>query len=226
MLEYEPLDLPVSRPHSWPGRCGGRHRPGRALAALGSDYSEVIEYSYHEPRPMPPMKKSLPTLLFAGLLTLGVCPIASAQNVTPGMPVARRPSLNSPPAQVPVEALSTNYQVTFSGTSEGKPLGELSMLTCSPDISVNGPLNAGQTPTTFTVEGALTEKEGELLFRYSIGFSVPITPPNGDGQVRQSISYQQHSTQGMLRMKAGTAYEVLKSGGVVYTIMIAPAPTK
>jgi|GEM_PF-3256830 hypothetical protein len=197
--------------------------PGLALC---SDYPEFIEYSNHEPRPMPPMKTSRPTLLFAGLLTLGVCSIASAQNASPGMPGPRRPNLISPPTLVPVEALSTNYQVTFSGASEGKPLGELSMLTCSPEISVNGPLNAGQTPTTFMVEGSLTEKEGELLFRYNIGFSVPITPPNGNGQGHQSISYQQHTTQGMLRMKAGTPYEVLKSGGVVYTIMIAPAPTK
>jgi hypothetical protein len=30
----------------------------------------------------------------------------------------------------------------------------------------------------------------------------------------------------MLRMKAGTPYEVLKAAGVVYTITITQAPTK
>ena len=105
------------------------------------------------------------------------------------------------------------------------------MLTCSPEVSVSGPLNSGTTPTSFTVTGSLTEKDSELLFRYGIGFSFPATTssisskPNAP-PVASNIQYQQHSSQGMLRMKAGTPYEVLKAAGVVYTITITQAPTK
>lgn len=140
-----------------------------------------------------------------------------------------RPGLDSPPTSP--ETLSTNYQVTFSASSEGKPLGELSMLTCSTEVSVSGPLNSGMTPTSFTLTGSLTEKDGELLLRYGIGFSFPVTTstlsskPDAQ-QTVSTIQYQQHSSQGMLRMKAGTPYEVLKAAGVVYTITITRAPTK
>jgi hypothetical protein len=44
--------------------------------------------------------------------------------------------------------------------------------------------------------------------------------------VVSNIQYQQHSSQGMLRMKPGTAYEVLKAAGAIYTITISPVPSK
>lgn len=125
-------------------------------------------------------------------------------------------------------SLSSNYRITFSGISGDKSLGELSTLTCSPDVSVSGPLNATDTPTTFTVSGGLQEKDGELLFSYNIGFSLPVStstfspPPNQAAPRVTSIQYQQHSSTGMLKMKPGKAYEVLKSAGIVYTITIAP----
>jgi hypothetical protein len=178
------------------------------------------------------MKNLIPSLLIvvgylnaAGLSCLAQVPGVPRPNL-PG-----RPGLNSPSAPDSPETLSANYQVTFSATAEGKALGELSMLTCSPQVSVSGPLNSGMTPTTFTVNGTLGEKDGELLFSYGIGFSFPVTSstisPKTDGQqVVSTIQYQQHSSQGMLRMKAGTAYEVLKAAGAVYTITISPVPSK
>ena len=175
------------------------------------------------------MKTSCPILLLAGLLALGVCSIASAQNRLPVAPMSARPGFVSQTAPTPPEMLSTNYQVTFAATSEGKPLGELSMLTCSSEVSVSGPLNSGMTPTSFTVTGSLNEKDGELLFRYGIGFNYPVTTSTisskPDGAVSSNVQYQQHSSQGMLRMKAGTPYEVLKAAGVIYTITITPAQT-
>jgi hypothetical protein len=178
------------------------------------------------------MKNFIPSLLIvvgylngAGLSCLAQVPGVPRPNL-PG-----RPGLNSPSAPDSPETLSANYQVTFSATAEGKALGELSMLTCSPQVSVSGPLNSGMTPTTFTVNGTLGEKDGELLFSYGIGFSLPVTSttisPKTEGQpVVSNIQYQQHSSQGMLRMKPGTAYEVLKAAGAVYTITISPVPSK
>ena len=177
------------------------------------------------------MKTSLSSLLFVVAVVLSGNLSSLAQ--TPGLPrqlIPNRPARSAPSAPASPETLSTNYQITFSATSEGKQLGELSMLTCSPEVSVSGPLNSGTTPTTFTVTGSLTEKDGELLFRYGIGFSFPVTTSTTsskpDGPVSSSIQYQQHSSQGMLRMKADTPYEVLKAAGVVYTITITQAPTK
>lgn len=177
------------------------------------------------------MKTSFPSLLLAVAVVLSGTLSSPAQ--APGLP---RPNLPSgPAASVPSapatpETLSTNYLITFSATAEGKALGELSMLTCSPEISVSGPLNSGIAPTSFTVTGSLTEKDGELLFRYGIGFNFPVTTSTAsskpDGAVLSNIQYQQHSSQGMLRMKAGTPYEVLKVAGAVYTITITQAPTK
>ena len=142
-----------------------------------------------------------------------------------------RPGTNVPSVPAAAEVLGVNYQISFSATSEGKSVGELSMLTCSPDISVSGPLNSGATPTSFTVRGSLSEKDDELLFRYGINFSVPITTSaltsKQDGQaIVSNIQYQEHNSQGMLRMKAGTPYEVLKAGGAIYTITITPVPKK
>jgi hypothetical protein len=169
-------------------------------------------------------------LVIVSLHSAELSSLAQATGVPrPNLP--GRPGLGSPSAPDSPETLSSNYQVTFSATAEGKAIGELSMLTCSPQVSVSGPLNSGMTPTTFTVNGTLTEKDGELLFSYGIGFSFPVTSstisPKTDGQqVVSTIQYQQHNSQGMLRIKPGTAYEVLKAAGAVYTITISPVPSK
>lgn len=177
------------------------------------------------------MKTSLPSLSVVLAIVLCGSPFSLAQSpVLPRLNMPGRPTASAPSAPTSPDTLSTNYQITFSATSEGKTHGELSLLTCSPEVSVSGPLNSGTTPTSFTVTGALTEKEGELLFRYGIAFSFPITTSTisskPDGPVAANIQYQQHSSQGMLRMKVGTPYEVLKASGVVYTITITQAPTK
>jgi hypothetical protein len=121
--------------------------------------------------------------------------------------------------------LKSNYRITFSGVSGDKPLGELSALTCAPRIELSGPLSASERPANFTVSGTLSEKEGEMIFLYQIGFSVPSSVPPGVPGAG-NIQYQQHSSSGTLRMKPGKSYEVLKCGGNVYTISISPESDK
>ena len=129
------------------------------------------------------------------------------------------------------EVLSTNYRVTFSGKSDDKSLGELSSLTCSENILISGPLNSSDTPTTFTVSGTLEEKDGLIIFNYSIEFNVPVAirtqpdqppPPGGS----RSIQYQRHSSKGTLKMKAGKPYDLLRSGGNIYSIKVEPEMDK
>lgn len=146
----------------------------------------------------------------------------------PSAPFAR--SLSDPFAETEQkpETLSSNYRFTFSGKSDEKSLGELSALTCSRKINLSGPLNSSETPTMFTVSGTLEEKDGLLIFSYSIGYRAPLIisrsgqpgQPNPPGYT--SIQYQDHSSQGTLRIKPGKAYELLRSGGCVYSITVTP----
>jgi hypothetical protein len=131
-----------------------------------------------------------------------------------------------PPSQQ-AETLNTNYRVKFSGKSEDKPLGELSTLTCSKDILISGPLSSSDTPTTFSVTGRLEEKDGLILFSYSIGFRVPVITTSQPNQPPQpagyrSVQYQDHSSRGTLKMRPGKAYDLLISGGNTYSIVVAP----
>ena len=139
------------------------------------------------------------------------------------------------PRQEP-ETLSTNYRITFSGKSGEGAIGELSALTCSKKISISGPLNSSDTPTTFTITGTLEEKDGLLILNYSLGYRVAIfsgdqSPQPGQppipGQPPQpgryrSVQYMDHSTQGTLKMKPGQSYDLLKAGGNTYSIIVAP----
>lgn len=125
------------------------------------------------------------------------------------------------------EPLSTNYRISFSGKSDDKSLGELSTLTCARNISISGPLNSSETPTSFTVSGTLEENDGLIIFNYSINFRVPVvtttqSPQGMTPAVSRSIQYQDHSSIGTLKMKPGKNYDLLKSGGNIYSIVVAP----
>ena len=150
---------------------------------------------------------------------------AQQQVGLPVSPNSGRQRINASSSSAEADTLKSNYRITFSGVSGDKTLGELSALTCAPRIELSGPLSASERPANFTVSGTLSEKEGEMIFLYQIGFSVPsILPPGVPGA--GNIQYQQHSSSGTLRMKPGKSYEVLKCGGNVYTISISPESDK
>lgn len=135
------------------------------------------------------------------------------------------------------ETLSTNYRITFSGKSGEGAIGELSALTCATQITMSGPLSSSDTPTSITVSGTLEEKDGLLIFKYTLAYTVAMVfedrspQPQIPGQPPKvvqgrSVQYRDHSAQGILRMKPGQAYDLLKSGGNTYSIIVAPEPEK
>jgi hypothetical protein len=136
-------------------------------------------------------------------------------------------SPNGNPNPIQAETLNSNYRVTFSGKSKEKTLGELSTLTCSKDILISGPLSSSDTPTNFSVTGTMEEKDGLILFSYSIGFSVPVittsqSNPSPQPPGYRSLQYQDHTCKGKLKMKPGKVYDLLISGGNTYSIVVAP----
>ena len=166
--------------------------------------------------------------IYGPLLYLLLSSIVNAQQPG-GLPVVgpnllRHPH-NGSSSSAEADMLKSNYRVTFSGVSGDKPLGELSTLTCAPKIELSGPLSSSERPASFSVSGMLSEKEGEMILHYQIGFSVPSSTPPGV-PVASNNQYQQHSSSGTLRMKPGKSYEVLKCGGNVYTISISPESDK
>jgi hypothetical protein len=178
---------------------------------------------FRQTQPMTLIARSLPLWLSALLIAPG---FTSAQNAVP----AQQRRHLAPPGQNQAgqqsALLSSNHRITFSGKSGEKSLGELSALTCSPRVDIAGPLIDSENPATFGVSGTLSEKDGSIVFQHQITFSVPTTVATQVVQpgVRpvSNTSYQQHSTSGTLLMKPGKVYEVLKSGGNVCTISIAP----
>jgi hypothetical protein len=120
--------------------------------------------------------------------------------------------------------LSSNFRLTFSGASGEKNLGQLSVLTSSQSVQVSGPLSAEDPNTVFSIQGTLSEKEGALVFTYSIRFTVRAQQPAaGEGKPTSQPSYfVDHTASGTLRMNPGEVYEVLKSGGNAYTVSISP----
>ena len=151
---------------------------------------------------------------------------ARAQNL-----IRRVPSPGVPVSAEATKPLSVNHRLSFSVKDSDKEVGELSMLTCSSEISVNGPLGDSDSQSLVTVNGSLTEEQdGAIILRYEIGFTIPVKmamPAPGPGVPGSpGVQYQNHSSQGMLRVKAGKAYEVLRIGRTIYSITITPEPDK
>lgn len=168
-----------------------------------------------------------------GLLLPFLTTIALGQGAAPPQPgfnrIPVRPGIVSPGGQSNQQSsdsslLSSNFRLTFSGVSGEKNLGQLSVLTSSPRVQVSGPLSAEDPNTIFSIEGTLSEKEGALIFTYSIQFTVRAQQPAAVGGTpgTQSTYYVEHRVSGTLRMNPGEVYEVLKSGGNAYTVSISP----
>lgn len=178
-------------------------------------------------RPTKSMTKStfaLPLSIFA-LAVSSLLVTGQEQRRPPVAPPPIRP--DSTPQQT--ETLNTNYRVTFSGKSNDKSLGELSTLTCARNISISGPLDSSNTPVIFAVSGILEEKDGLLIFTYSIDFrgAIVTRQDSRPGQPQMTnIEYQDHFSKGTLKMKPGKVYELLKEGGNIYSIVVAPENDK
>lgn len=181
------------------------------------------------------------SLVFSGMLTvLAFCVAgASAQQVPqrrPQIPTGGQPGLPGSGQVSGIETrklLSTNYRILFAGRSGDKSLGELSSLTCAPDVSLLGPLDASAMPASLGVSGRIEERDGgTIIFEYSISFRVPVPAPPVTGGTQQvgnlvsNMTYQDHATSGCLLMKPGQAYEILRAGGTVHTVTIAPERDK
>jgi len=169
--------------------------------------------------------------LFLCLVPLGIPAWTSGQQ--PPMPPVRQrvilppgsPSLQ-PPGSAEAPLLSRNFRITLTAKKGDASGGELSALTCHPQVHLSGPLDSSETPTQVTIDGSITE-EGELLrFDYALSFQVAVlemSQTSGpDGVVSRSVRWQNHECQGSVRMKAGTACEVLRAGGAAYSLMVAP----
>jgi hypothetical protein len=167
------------------------------------------------------------------LLTLAVAQgICFAQNEPQRPPQRHLIQVPVPPNQTaePQADLSQNYQITLSVTAHDKALGELSLLTCSPTVAVEGTIDLTENPTAITLRGGLVEKEGGVLvFNYSLLFTLPIVTnsqapgpvqPGMPANMARNVQYQQHSASGAIRMKPGNSYEVLKAAGRTYSLSI------
>lgn len=179
------------------------------------------------------MNTSLPAIRVALVVWLSAASLAFSQAVQQVPGNARRVPVPSPlgggsHAEM-AKPLSANYRITFSGKSGEKVIGELSCLTSSPTVGISGPLDDSATPTSFNVQGTISEREGGLIFfEYQIGFEVALTSgaPNAAPGAARPIQYQRHSCSGSLVMKPGKAYEILKAGGCAYSVMITPEVEK
>lgn len=149
------------------------------------------------------------------------------------LPVA--PPLRSQP-RITEESklLPQNYRITITGKEADKPLGNLTGLSCTSAIMLEGTLDNADPPTLINVSGKFDDQEGSITFTYSIGFNVPVksssftsgSKEGNRGNTTTTISYKTQTCQGALRMKAGRSYEVLKAGGITYSVSITPEPDK
>jgi hypothetical protein len=151
---------------------------------------------------------------------------------TEPLPAAKR--IDAPRAAPEGKLLPQNYRITISGKEADKPLGRLAGLTCTSAVSLDGMLDKSDPPTLIKVTGDFEDKDGSITFVYTLGFNIPVVinsliSTSKDGSrtpVTSTISYKTQVCKGALRMKAGESYEVLKAGGITYSVSIAPEPDK
>lgn len=156
---------------------------------------------------------------------------AHAQNIpTPNRVI--RPGVIVPEATT----LGSNYRLNFAAISDEKPIGDISMLTCSSNLEVSGylskPTEETFPATSISVRGTLTEAEGgALVFGYAIALQVPYASSTQRAApdvkaVMTTVSFANHTSSGTLLVKPGRSYNILKVGGVIYSVTITPESDK
>jgi hypothetical protein len=140
------------------------------------------------------------------------------------------------PAPPEAKLLGSNYRIAITATTNGKAAGEVSVLTCSSAIQMDGilsmPTEANRHGAELIMRGWLAEQEGGALkLSYSIGltksFPNQVLARTGDSEpVSTSISVKKFGSTGMLLLQSGKSYVILKITDVVYSISIIPVPLK
>ena len=196
------------------------------------------------------MKIPLPALVVAAVaLPLSLLP-AQAQRqprprvIPPGaVPAVAPPMVPGQPGRQhndgePRDAsiLSKNHRVRITAKTGDQVTGEVSCLTCWPQIQVDGNLGEKNPPTSFSFSGSLDEKDsGESVLTYRIAIrapvemqrNVPASVPGGPSpQPMVSYEYRELSCQGAILMKPGQTYDVYQSGGTTYSLTVTPEPNK
>lgn len=155
--------------------------------------------------------------LLLGLATLSLALDLSADTPLPPSIVRPRsaPGLQQ---ETPRPELRKNYKLSLVVTSGDKPVGELTLLTCSPAIHVESPITP-ESATFVALEGTLTEKEDGVLF---LDYTFQNVPNGGGPQAPSRYPVRQQSMGGSLKMKPGDEYEFLKAAGLTYSLRITP----
>ncbi|RYD33885.1 MAG: hypothetical protein EOP86_12305 [Verrucomicrobiaceae bacterium] len=173
------------------------------------------------------MKHAAASCLTFALLT-AICP---AQGPTvPGLnnvPSGRPPRVvlgNSSNQQAP-DLLQRNYRIAIT-VKQGENTAECSLLTASPNISLNTSTGQGSR-VLVTLSGALSEPEGGgLTLGYSIGARFPL-PAEGDGRsAQQQVQYSEETATGAIHVTPGKEQTLLKSGDRTYSVTITAVEEK
>ncbi len=141
------------------------------------------------------------------------------------------------PADPASALLPVNYRVTLIHRDGEKTLGELSTLTCSPNVMVDGTLDASgilvagsRIPIIGFVRGTMRDENGVIVFAYTVGMQMPVptqvvsTP--AAGATTATIQYKDVRCTGTLHMKPGKSYEVFQTGGRTFSLCVTPESDK
>lgn len=179
--------------------------------------------------------KTLSRFLVGSLLVVALSPVwVKGQNAVPGKrTLLMQQGVSSQGGGNKAVTLSANYTVTLTVLLEDKPVGEVVVLTASPQIQTSVPLDVKNAQASVAANGELSEGEnGKMVFVYSLGFSVPVVtksgvqpqaPNNVPVPIVGNIQYQQHQSSGSVLAKLGRPYDLLKAGGYVYRVTIDKA---
>lgn len=211
---------------------GGRRQVGEKGKAQDCIESPG-EYKCTQLRLLRPMK-TLSRFLVGSLLVVALSPVWVKGQNAPGANRQRlliQPGAPSQGGESKAATLSANYTVTLTVLQDDKPVGEVVVLTASPKIVTNVPLDVKNAQASVSASGELSEGEnGKMVFVYSLGFSVPVvtksvvTPQAGGGvPMPGNVQYQQHQSSGSVLAKLGRPYDLLKAGGYVYRVTIDKA---
>ncbi len=164
--------------------------------------------------------------------------LALGAGLTPA--AAQRPTDVPPPpghreAEPETTMLGANYRIAITTTVNGKKQSELAVLTCSSPFQISGfaiePTADDVKGEPLTLRGALAEQaDGSLKLSYDMRVDTPV-PMQTIGlagtaeSLTSTFQYKKTGAMGMLLLKPGQSYEVMKISGMVCAITLTPTET-